>query len=46
VAGALLGVLPLADLATTEFGFPDAARAYAALDARTSGVVHVALRYQ
>ncbi len=42
----LLDVLPLAALATTEFAFADAARAYDALDRRAPGVVHVALRYQ
>jgi threonine dehydrogenase-like Zn-dependent dehydrogenase len=45
-AVALLGELPLAALATTEFAFEDAAAAYAALDEGAPGVVHVALRYQ
>lgn len=45
-AAALLDVLPLAGLATTEFAFTDAARAYEALDRQAAGVVHVALRYQ
>ncbi|WP_177212875.1 zinc-dependent alcohol dehydrogenase [Geodermatophilus ruber] len=44
-AGALLGELPLAALATTEFDFEEAALAYAALDGREPGVLHVALRY-
>jgi 2-desacetyl-2-hydroxyethyl bacteriochlorophyllide A dehydrogenase len=46
VAAGLLGELPLAALATTEFAFEDAAAAYQALDAREPGVFHVALRYQ
>jgi 2-desacetyl-2-hydroxyethyl bacteriochlorophyllide A dehydrogenase len=45
VATRLLDELPLAALATTEFDFDDAARAYEALDRRAPGVVHVALRY-
>jgi threonine dehydrogenase-like Zn-dependent dehydrogenase len=45
-AVALLGELPLAPLATTEFAFDDAAAAFAALDAGAPGVVHAALRYQ
>jgi 2-desacetyl-2-hydroxyethyl bacteriochlorophyllide A dehydrogenase len=45
-AVALLGELPLAALATTEFAFADAAAAYRALDSREPGVFHVALRYQ
>jgi threonine dehydrogenase-like Zn-dependent dehydrogenase len=44
-AAVLLGVLPLAALATTEFPFDEAARAYEALDRRAPGVVHAALRY-
>jgi len=44
-AVALLGNLPLTALATTEFAFDDAALAYAALDDRAPGVLHVALRY-
>jgi len=44
-AGALLGELPLAALATTEFPFDEAALAYQALDRRAPGVVHTALRY-
>lgn len=43
---ALLGELPLAALATTEFAFGDAAAAYAALDAGAPGVLHVALSYR
>jgi 2-desacetyl-2-hydroxyethyl bacteriochlorophyllide A dehydrogenase len=46
IAVALLGELPLGALATTEFAFGDAARAYRALDSREPGVLHVALRYQ
>jgi threonine dehydrogenase-like Zn-dependent dehydrogenase len=46
VAVALLGELPLAALATTEFGFAEAAAAYQALDSQEPGVFHVALRYQ
>jgi 2-desacetyl-2-hydroxyethyl bacteriochlorophyllide A dehydrogenase len=46
VAVGLLGELPLAALATTEFAFEDAPAAYRALDVRQPGVVHVALRYQ
>jgi 2-desacetyl-2-hydroxyethyl bacteriochlorophyllide A dehydrogenase len=46
VAVGLLGKLPLAALATTEFAFQDAPAAYRALDTREPGVVHVALRYQ
>ena len=46
VAVGLLGELPLAALATTEFPFTDAAAAYRALDGREPGVFHVALRYQ
>lgn len=42
----LLGELPLAALATTEFAFEDAPAAYAALDSRAAGVLHAALRYQ
>jgi 2-desacetyl-2-hydroxyethyl bacteriochlorophyllide A dehydrogenase len=45
-AVALLGELPLAALATTEFAFEEAPAAYRALDSREPGVVHVALRYQ
>jgi 2-desacetyl-2-hydroxyethyl bacteriochlorophyllide A dehydrogenase len=45
VAAALLEELPVAALATTEFAFDDAPRAYAALDAREKGIAHVALRY-
>jgi hypothetical protein len=41
----LLAELPLGALATTEFAFEDAAAAYAALDRREPGVLHVALRY-
>ena len=46
VALDLLGELPLAALATTEFAFGEAAAAYRALDSREPGVLHVALRYQ
>jgi len=42
----LLDVLPLKSLATTEFALNDAAQAYAALDRRDAGVLHVALRYE
>lgn len=45
VAAGLLGDLPLSALATTELPFADAAEAYAALDRRDDGVLHVALRY-
>ena len=45
-AVALLGELPLAALATTEYDFEDAAAAYEALDAGAAGVLHVALRYR
>ena len=45
VAAALLDVLPLSALATTEIPFDEAPQAYAALDRRAPGVVHVALRY-
>jgi 2-desacetyl-2-hydroxyethyl bacteriochlorophyllide A dehydrogenase len=45
VAAALLAVLPLSALATTEIPFDEAPRAYAALDRRAPGIVHVALRY-
>jgi 2-desacetyl-2-hydroxyethyl bacteriochlorophyllide A dehydrogenase len=44
-AVALLADLPLTALATTEFAFDDAGLAYAALDERAPGVLHVALRY-
>ena len=43
---ALLGELPLAALATTEYPFNDAAEAYAAVDRGEAGVMHVALRYE
>jgi 2-desacetyl-2-hydroxyethyl bacteriochlorophyllide A dehydrogenase len=46
VAAALLDGLPLSALATTEVPFDEAPLAYAALDRRAAGVVHVALRYQ
>jgi threonine dehydrogenase-like Zn-dependent dehydrogenase len=45
VAAALLEMLPLSALATTEMPFADAASAYEALDRRAPGVLHVALRY-
>jgi threonine dehydrogenase-like Zn-dependent dehydrogenase len=44
-AVALLGDLPLTELATTEFAFDDAPAAYRALDGGDAGIVHVALRY-
>ncbi len=46
VAAALLAELPLAALATHEFPFADAARAYAALDDGASGLIHAALLYE
>jgi 2-desacetyl-2-hydroxyethyl bacteriochlorophyllide A dehydrogenase len=46
VAVGLLGELPLAALATTEFAFEEAPAAYSALESREPGVLHVALRYQ
>lgn len=45
VAAALLTELPLAALATDEFPFADAAKAYAALDRPSPGVIHAALTY-
>jgi 2-desacetyl-2-hydroxyethyl bacteriochlorophyllide A dehydrogenase len=42
----LLDELPLAALATTEFRFDDAARAYEALDRGETGLLHAALRYE
>lgn len=45
VAGELLDLLPLSELATTEVRFEDAAAAYDALDRGAAGTVHVALRY-
>jgi 2-desacetyl-2-hydroxyethyl bacteriochlorophyllide A dehydrogenase len=45
-AAALLDVLPLSALATSEFDFDEAPLAYEALDRRDPGVLHVALRYQ
>jgi 2-desacetyl-2-hydroxyethyl bacteriochlorophyllide A dehydrogenase len=45
-AVALLGELPLAALATTEFALTDAAAAYRALDRREPGVLHVALSHR
>jgi 2-desacetyl-2-hydroxyethyl bacteriochlorophyllide A dehydrogenase len=45
VAAGLLGELPLTAVATTEMAFADAAEAYAALDRRDDGVLHIALRY-
>jgi 2-desacetyl-2-hydroxyethyl bacteriochlorophyllide A dehydrogenase len=42
----LLNELPLSALPTTEIAFEDAASAYEALDRRTAGVLHVALRYK
>jgi threonine dehydrogenase-like Zn-dependent dehydrogenase len=46
VARSLLPTLPLAELATHEFPFAEAAAAFAALDAGEQGVMHVALRYE
>jgi 2-desacetyl-2-hydroxyethyl bacteriochlorophyllide A dehydrogenase len=46
VAAGLLAELPVAALATTEFPFEEAARAYEALDRRAPGIVHAALRYR
>jgi threonine dehydrogenase-like Zn-dependent dehydrogenase len=46
VAGALLTELPLAELATHEFAFDDAATAYAALDDGRFGLIHAALVYE
>jgi 2-desacetyl-2-hydroxyethyl bacteriochlorophyllide A dehydrogenase len=45
-AADLLGELPLAALATTEFPFTDADRAYASIDRGDPGLIHVALRYE
>jgi 2-desacetyl-2-hydroxyethyl bacteriochlorophyllide A dehydrogenase len=45
VARALLAELPLPALATTEFPFDEAAGAFEALDRRSEGVLHAALRY-
>lgn len=42
----LLGELPLAALATTEYAFEKAAEAYAAIDRGEPGLLHVALRYE
>jgi 2-desacetyl-2-hydroxyethyl bacteriochlorophyllide A dehydrogenase len=44
-AVALMADLPLGALATTDFAFDDAPLAYAALNDRAPGVLHVALRY-
>jgi 2-desacetyl-2-hydroxyethyl bacteriochlorophyllide A dehydrogenase len=41
----LLAELPLDALATSEYAFEDAAEAYAAIDRREPGLLHVALRY-
>lgn len=46
VARSLLGQLPLAALATHEFGFLDAPSAFAALDRSDEGLLHAALRYE
>ncbi|HEY2950208.1 MAG TPA: zinc-binding alcohol dehydrogenase [Micromonosporaceae bacterium] len=46
VALALLDELPLRALATTEYAFEDAPRAYAALDRGEDGLLHAALRYE
>ncbi len=43
VAGHLLGKLPLAKVATSQFAFRDAARAYAAVDRGEPGLLHAAL---
>ncbi|MCA1844781.1 MAG: zinc-binding alcohol dehydrogenase [Actinobacteria bacterium] len=45
VAGALLGQLPLDELATHEFPFTGAGAAFAAVDRGQEGLVHAALRY-
>ena len=45
VARALTDELPLALLATHEFAFEDAPRAYAAIDEEEPGLIHAALRY-
>jgi 2-desacetyl-2-hydroxyethyl bacteriochlorophyllide A dehydrogenase len=42
----LLGELPLQALATHEFPFEDAQRAFTALDKGEEGLLHVALRYE
>ena len=42
----MLGELPLRALATTEYAFADADRAYAAIDRGATGVLHVRLRYE
>jgi 2-desacetyl-2-hydroxyethyl bacteriochlorophyllide A dehydrogenase len=42
---ALLGALPLDDLATHTIAFEDAARAYAAIDDGQDGLIHAALGY-
>lgn len=42
----LLGELPVGRLATTELAFPEAARAFAAVDRGEPGMLHVALRYE
>ncbi len=41
----LLTELPVSTLATHEFGYADAAEAYAAVDAAVPGLLHAALRY-
>ncbi|HEU4426610.1 MAG TPA: zinc-binding alcohol dehydrogenase [Pilimelia sp.] len=46
VARDLLGELPLAALATSDFAFEDAADAYAAIDRGEAGLIHAALRYE
>jgi threonine dehydrogenase-like Zn-dependent dehydrogenase len=42
----LLDELPLAALATTEFAFEEAPRAFAAIDRGEAGLLHAALRYE
>ena len=46
VARSLLDGLPLALLATHEFPFDEAPRAYAAIDHEEAGLIHAALRYE
>ncbi|MDP8955570.1 MAG: hypothetical protein M3N24_01225, partial [Actinomycetota bacterium] len=44
-ARSLMEELPLELLATHEFSFEDASRAYAAIDEEEPGLIHAALRY-
>ena len=46
VARSLIDELPLELLATHEFSFEEAPRAYAAIDEEEPGLIHAALRYQ